>query len=182
MITTFRGAAPLFILLAGFLIAGLLVFPQYEEIGQLRSNVKEQREKRNQLAAETKRFEDYTGSLESVKAADRELVEYALPGDIDIPDLMMQMERIVAQNNLLLRGIGISSSTSAPGTGTVPTGSGIINLDLSGSYGALKQFFSTVTMNRRVMNPASVQFQPGDKSEVYNFSVTLSTYFVPKTE
>ena len=135
-------------------------------------------------------IEKYENSKEVFKNLD-----IILPGDSDVPNLIVQIEAMVNQSGMKMSDIDIatadqkelSKASAARNKGDtsqekVVSDYKIIAVDLmvNGDYIAFKKFLQTIEENMRLMNIESITFsQESQQSSgsTFEFNVILNTYY-----
>jgi Tfp pilus assembly protein PilO len=136
--------------------------------------------KQAELEQKQKNLED----LKSLKVdyesleADVQNLFYVLPDEKDLPDLYVQIENIVTQNNLDLQSINITELTAAEEAKPIP---GIdqlsINLTIGqADYFRLKSLLNDIENSLRLLDVASISYS----SQNNTFSIILNTYYRPE--
>lgn len=167
--------ASIVLFLASLGVGGFLVWPSYQELSDLRSQVGE-KEARLQAKENT---------LVQLKELQRELLTYekelkkidaTLPEDPQLPSLYDLVQSLSSLSGLLMQSI--SSSTAEPGEETeslVKTTTLIVQL--SGSYQGLKDFLSRAHASARVLNVQAVNIGSSEKEgEGLGIEVQLEAY------
>lgn len=137
-----------------------------------------------------KLIDKYKSSEEILKKLD-----YILPGDSDVPNLIVQIDAIAKESGMNVGNVdivvsdqkGTSKAEAARSGGTtnqektaVDYKVVTIGLEMSGDYTALKKFLQTVEENIRLIDIESITLstksQEGTGS-VFEFNVVLNTYY-----
>jgi Tfp pilus assembly protein PilO len=137
-----------------------------------------------------KLIDKYKNSEESLKKLDD-----ILPGDSDVPNLIVQIEAIAKESGMSVGGVNIavSNQEGASKAETVRSGGSAgqekvvvdyqvvtINLKMSGNYATLKAFLRAVEENMRLIDIESIAFSTKSREIIgstFEFDMVLSTYY-----
>lgn len=116
-----------------------------------------------------------------------------LPGDSDVPDLLVQIEALANAGGIVVKDVNIAvvddkeaSKAAAARTGgvaqeKVPSNYKTISIDLTatGDYSALKKFLQAIEENMRLIDVDSISFsgKTQGSSSLFDFNITLRTYY-----
>jgi Tfp pilus assembly protein PilO len=116
-----------------------------------------------------------------------------LPGDSDVPDLLVQIEAMANAGGMVVKDVNITvvddkeaSKAAAARTGAVaqekaPSNYKTISIDLTatGDYSALKKFLQAIEENMRLIDVDSISFsgKTQGSSSLFDFNITLMTYY-----
>lgn len=174
--------ASLTILIASIVVYSLLLKPAYEDVNQLRGDLVS----RSDLVSEQRRViekvKDLLDQYPSL-AGPRQKISLALPDEASYPTLLNQINGLTKASGLTLQSVSLSSLSSSQALG-LPAGPNVpimsviqINLDVSGSYQALKSFLQTIETNIRIMDLVSLAINPLANSNNYNYHLVVNTYY-----
>lgn len=167
---------------AALVVFGTLVRPEYELVLQLRNELASQ----TNLLLET---ESDIGRVQSLRAEyqNRERIitslNNSLPDQELIASLVSQINAISQSSGMLIGSLGISYLPVRPPAVQLSfaRGIGTLRLELSsvGSYSSLKRFLQLLETNIRVMdvNALAIDVAASPTQDVYNYSVTVDTYY-----
>lgn len=182
------------ILILGFIASVVLLdVPKAQSVLNLRQQIKTQEgklaEKRDlmniveKLTASYKEKQDVLGKL-----------DYIMPSNQDVPNLIVQLEAIANQGGVILQDVNITVGESQKGeskatevrTGETQTGTStsayrflVVDLKLLGDYPAFKNFLQALEENIRLMDIESITFMSKTESAtpLFEFEVVLKTYY-----
>lgn len=138
--------------------------------------------------------EKVTGDLEKIKETFEDLEEelnkvtYALPSEPETAELLIQLEALANENGLLLKAISfqeVSEEISeevtdkpAKVSDEIPK-SVLVNLQLTGTYEAFKNFLEALEKSLRIMDVLSIRFEPlsEELSNLYSFTLEIKAYW-----
>ena len=179
------------ILLLGFIaVVIFLDVPKVQEILDLRRKVETQEEalfQKEELMARVEKLKNkYEDNEESLTK-----VNYILPSEEEIPNLIVQLEAMALEAGLILERIEfhLSQETGQSRAAVRDSTQEVvedyktlsINLDLVGGYFAFKNFLELIEENIRLMNIDSISFSPQYSEEtellLFNFNTILTTYY-----
>ena len=165
----------LYIIILSFVALGVGIFltwPKYQEFQVLRGQVKNQR-------VELNNRQNYFADLESVQgellpfAEKLAKVQAALPDNPQLPALYDFLSRSAAFSGLSLRSL----SSSVPQRAnmlemrTIP-----ITLELTGSYGALKELLSRLQSSSRMTHVVSLNISDSQEPTRFSLTIQLNAY------
>lgn len=98
-------------------------------------------------------------------------IDIAIPSKEDLPRLLVEIPRLVAQNGMILSNIGFGQ-TSQENAGYRSTA---IHLTAQGTYVNLKSFLSAVEQNLRLYDVTEIKFSEARNGQ-HSFEFTLRGY------
>ncbi len=120
-------------------------------------------------------------------------LEYILPNNQDVPNLIVQAEAFAVESGLSLKKVDFFASDLGGSASKAKTIRGeetgktetkeyrilTISLELNGTYSALKGFLKIVEENIRLMNIRTINFMPKSGTQVsdFDFEVVLEVYY-----
>lgn len=173
--------------LAGILIIVVLVIlPLWQgTINSRQSLVSEKNllEKKQNLIFQIKSLSDkFQQSQDKVKK-----INFAIPRDQSVAELLVQFESIAAENGMVLNTIDFSEQAPAASfarqedfeSEIQPQSYKIlsINANLKGAYPSFKNFLNAIEKNIRLMDAQSVSLSPAGEGSLFNFTVGINTYW-----
>lgn len=165
-----------------------IFLPAYGEVSSLRQERDDWELKLN----ETRKLREKLGELDkkySALGSEAEKMAAAVPLKEDISGLLVQFEALSSQNGLILDSIAFSSPVKKQEAAAAPTSTGgettlsagakntVIDIGLSGTENALRNFLKAVENNLRLMDVSSVVFNVSASSEPTNFQVLINAYY-----
>jgi Tfp pilus assembly protein PilO len=109
--------------------------------------------------------------------ADVQNLFYVLPDNQDLPDLYVQIENIVKQNNLELQSINIAEAAPDPDQPAAEIEKLTINLTIGqADYFQLKNLLADLESSLRLIDVTSISYSNQNNS----FSLVLTTYYRPE--
>lgn len=153
------------VILAGLIIVGFmfLLFPLYEKVGGLKAKLEKRSE---ELQNKEKYFSKLNKLKQQLDGFKEEVVkiESSLPQEADILDVVNFISSLSSRNGLIMKSVTISkASQTAETKGVVKRTS--LNIGLSGSYEALKNFLSELQKSSRLIEVDSISFESTPKQE-----------------
>jgi len=178
----------------------VFVFPLFSSAREIYSDLNQKRqeiEKLKELSSKIGKIEqDYDSISEAI-----EKVLLALPEEKDLPQLLVQFEKIAVNNGLLLESIEFGEiskkeesdfirsiedyetlNQSKKMLSTFPNSS--VLLKVAGSYSAFKNYISALEKNVRSMDIYSIQFSNDSKmrslfsdSGIFEFDLGINVYY-----
>lgn len=166
------------ILILGFIgIVVLLDIPKVQNIFDLRNQIENQKKtlEKNQylIGVVEKLRESYEINKETLNK-----LEYIVPGEQEVPNLIVQLEAIAAKGGLILGEIGFPTEDKNTVTNQ-DYKSSTININLTGNYASFERFLSAIEENIRLMDVESITFTPAESEGVslFNFEVVFKVYY-----
>jgi len=161
------------------IIVGSIIFldvPTFQNISEFKTQIGTQQktldEEKMFISRVQTLIEEYDLNQEIFKKLD-----YILPVDSDVPNLIVQLESLTKDNGIILNDIQISSVVM--GDKTVNYGTIAISLKLSGDYRAFKNFLQATENNIRLADIDSINLASKEDSGIFTFEyeVNLNTYY-----
>ncbi len=134
---------------------------------------------KNQLLILQQKNEKLSGVLSEARALEGnlEMVRQALPTTDDVPALLLQLEEIAKQSGVAVQHLGFGGEKVAEESVEEPGGvvkSVSLTAVVTGSYDALRTFFSNLEETLRIVNVTNFRFSPTQQKEAENaLSITL---------
>lgn len=179
------GLVSIFIFIIGIALVFVFVLPDWNQFGVLKNNKAEkqrQLEEKRLLAA---RIGELSEKYESAKD-DLAKLSLVLPGDSQLPELIVQFENMAKTNSLSIADIDFSEIAGQAPTGQALTGQAgnlktvKTKLSLEGTYGNLKRLLDDIESNVRLMDVSEITFSSIDiESGVIKFSLDIKSYYLP---
>jgi len=173
-------------LIGAFVMYSSFLRPAYAGVNQLRGK----------LDATTQLFQQQNTIISGIqdtlskyqgRADLQETVSLALPNRDDVGFLIYQTVSIVKDANLNLTAISFNSAGASRAdqegndNGTPSIARVIVNLELNGSYDALKEFLKKLETNIRLMDISSIDIKPifekGVFQNAYSYTVSFTSYY-----
>ncbi len=175
------------ILLISILVIGtFLIWPKYQDLRSLQLEIGK---KRVELQYKEKHISNLQEVSEELKKYKTELskIDSALPFNPSLPSLFNFLQKASSQNGLIFRNVDSFSMTTPKEKPTVPTQPGIkeisLNLGVSGSYSAFRNFLSTLEKSARLIKIENISFSsPEEKLTVptqetpFDFDLSIRVY------
>ncbi len=178
----------LIVTLASFLIAllliGLLLFPKWQTLGNLRQEIVANQ---NALRSE----QAYAVQLNTAKArlnsyqTELAKIDSGLPNDPSLPSLFNFIQKAASEAGLAVNDIGsftIIQSASSTATNGLAYNKISLSVNVSGSYAAFKRFISSLEQTARLIEVEGLNFSAaltenaGEKAQgIFVFNLNLST-------
>lgn len=155
-------------------VIGMIFFitwPLYQRITNVQASISSamgQIEVTQNLLTVLDQLEKQFGALQS----DVQKVEVAIPKEEQLPELLVMMPLLVAQNGLKLTSIDFGSPAQESSYRTVT-----ISIVASGSYLNMQAFLRAIEQNLRIIDIVTLGVSPGDSKDDYGFDFVLKTYF-----
>lgn len=187
-------------LAAAVVVVLVLTIPGYEQLSQKRAELiseqtrleeaKEINQKLQDLIAQYNQYKNQAGKI-----------SMALPTEEDIPNLLVTLETMAAENGLVLQSLDASSPalstermvsprSSREGQVTPPSKPYQqldIKMSLNGSYGALKNWLASLEQNLRIIDVKTISFgsgkgegmvtEEGGASDIFDYDIGAVTYY-----
>ena len=172
--STMYGTVAFLLTVSAFLVCWKFIVPDYqknqEEIAQVEEEIKQAKTKLESLKVTQKSLEEI-GTL-----ADDLLV--AVPGDVDAPNLITELEALTAKHNTIIPSIQISNSSSFTSGGS--SNAVDVSFSVSGSFADMNSIVTSLEKDIRFMNIQSLSLSAGGEeagaSGAMSLSVELTAY------
>lgn len=175
---------------AALLIASLFIYttfiqPEYDNVILLRGTLAAKSALLDEQQKSTTQAKNLIAQYQSVAKASESL-SLALPNGEAVSSLMLQLNALSQLNGVGMQSVGISYLPIKPSLTKLSFATGLgtlqIDLRLSGSYGAFKQFLQALEKNIRIMNVKSFGIQSAGKPEqdIFIFNLVVDAYYQPK--
>ncbi len=162
-----------------------LIKPAYGNVLSLQSQIKTYDDALSQGNILQAKISADKQQLASFSQSDVDRLNKLIPDTIDNVKLIIDIKNIALQSGMLLKSINVSDTKDAVDQSGNPTSNnpfGIQSVDLSfvvtSSYPNFVLFLQRLEQSLRLVDVRSVSFTPTDTSNVYDFSVTLRTYWL----
>lgn len=165
------------ILILGFIgVVVLLDIPKVQGIFDLKNQIENQQkvlEEKQYLVGIVEKLRDaYDSNKETLNK-----LEYIVPKEQEVPNLIVQLETIAVKGGLVLREVGFTAEKK-DATTQENYESLIVNMNLTGDYAALGRFLSAVEENIRLMDVKSITFTTqSEAASIFNFNVVFKVYY-----
>lgn len=199
----FLGGVALVILFFGY---SLVIEPRWEEIRTTGvSDLREEEQRlteRRQYRDRLERLATDFRTLQRNRAEEIRKLRDVLPNEADIPELLVQLDGLAAQESVQLdtitvvregegqQGSAAGQETSAPaapseGTGSIRTLQVSVHFTKGQQYAQFKEFLRAVEEHIRLFDVISLQYAPArgeaaDKGEVYQLN--FKTYYTAENQ
>ena len=177
------------ILILGFIaIVIFLDMPEIQGILDLRKNIKNEKElflEKQDISAKVEKLrEDYKANEENIKK-----VNYILPSDKDIPNLIVQLEALAFEGGMILENFDLSTTEERVVSRAAEVRTQeevqikdyqilVIDLKLIGDYSGLKRFLEAIEENMRLMDIESITLSPQSEGALlFDFEIIIKTYY-----
>lgn len=171
----------------GFLVATILVYslllaPSYREVNRLRGDLAARRalvEDQKKVAGQV---QELLTKYESV-AGLQDRISRVLPAKEDYPSIINQIRGLAEVSQLTLESVNINALPAVRGaaiqpgeTTLLPPGTLQADISVNGSYGALKNFLTSLERNIRIMDVVDVAMNPGT-GQNFSAKLVVKTYY-----
>ena len=195
-----------FIFLAGAFLLGVLYlrpeWQRFQDMGHELTELEEISREFDELIGSRDRL---LGLINSISKENLERVDRMLPQGPHASDFLVSLEALTVQSGMALRRIDLvspegerKSEALVPRAGAggaaagqpKPGGPGVappraaketqtlpFNLQVAGSYGALKKFLESTERNLRLIDVEGISFSASGKGEASEFTIKAKTYY-----
>ncbi|MCD6500489.1 type 4a pilus biogenesis protein PilO [bacterium] len=164
---------PILLFLTLILVTYFLL-PQYQKFKNLTDQVEK---KRAEFSQKEKYFSNLKQISENLKDYQTSLlkIETALPQDLSLSDLLNFLQKISAENGLLLKNVVQAKESKMEAKGILAkVKETYFNLNLIGSYASLKGFLQALEKSSRLIEVESVFVDETDEGlPKYNISIKV---------
>lgn len=157
------------------LILGIIFYwqPKYQEINNLRMEIKEKKIELENKEAYFSELSQFSLKLEKY-SSELDKINSFLPTSPGIPDIFSFLQKESFQNGLTLDKIGLEKPSLLKKESRIfkiP-----LSLTLSGHYSAFKNFLSSIQKSARLIEIESISFSAPDKEETFSFNLKIKIY------
>ncbi len=173
---------------AALLIMSLVVFsnlirPEYSETQEMRGRISMKSQLFGEQGAATAQIQRLVADYQGL-ASIQDTLSLLIPQEEHAPQALNQVTNIAKANNLDIQSINTQKlpfQPKKPGqTSLLIKRVGVLRVDiqLSGTYEALKAFIQTIETNIRIMDVQRIDIATqSDPNKPYLFNVTIDTYY-----
>lgn len=163
-------------IITSIILAVFLFLPEYQKLDDLQDQLLEKRielENQNkytsQLLATERNFEENQELVNKINSA--------LPIGPDIPSLLNFLQEVSLETGMSLEGVSWQKLPSSREEKKGPLEEYSLNLELSGSYFAFKNFLFSLEKSSRLINVIESKFSvPEEENESIFFNIVLKVY------
>jgi len=163
----------IFIVIA-MVLAVILVLPGYRQLQSFQAGVELRQ-------AELQRTRNYFADLRNISEELKEnqeallKIDSALPPELSLPSFLDYLEKISAENNLILGKIGQVRSSASGQRSHIREHH--LSFSLSGSYSSFKEWLNTLEKSSRLIEITSIRFSsPESREEPVDFGLGIKFY------
>lgn len=169
---------------ASLFVYATLVRPAYEVITLLRG----------ELASKTSFLEKQQAAISDVQqllaqyqgvARLSDSLSMALPNKESVSSILAQITAISQSSGVVVQSVGITYLPLKPANATISLARGLgtlrLDIEMAGTYAALKRFLQSLETNIRVMDVQNLTIDPigGSDQDLFNYSLNVDTYYQP---
>lgn len=116
----------------------------------------------------------------AIDSADRDLLTKLLPDHIDNIRLVIDIDEMAKAYGMRIRNFKTDATDKKDTIGKDQTPYGTLTLSFSTTapYNTFLGFLRDLEKSLRVLDVTSIQFSSGDQNQLYDYSVTLKTYWL----
>lgn len=154
-----------------FLLGYFWIFPQYKSFQEVNTQLQNKR-------IELRDKEEYFSKIEMAKAALEEYkgelskIDSALPSEPFLSSVLNVLEKTSIENGLVLSQIGFSKVLDSSRALKEIR----LEIGVTGSYPAFKNFLSTLENNSRLIEVENISFSTPKEKEPFTFDLDIKTY------
>ena len=121
---------------------------------------------------------------DSISQDNLDKIKKLAPDSVDNVRLIIDINGIATRRGMTIRGVKIQSggsSTSKQGSlgpDNNPYGSIVLSFSVTAPYDVFKSFLKDLERSLRIVDVQTLAFTASDKTDVYDYSVTLKTYWL----
>lgn len=173
---------PFILLLASVGLFLLVIKPHYTSIGVIRDESKQYDDAITRAKAVTAKRDELVARRDSFSPEDVARLNTLLPANVDNVRLAIDIDNLASHYGTTIKSIKFSSqdtaSAGAIGPDTKPYGTVGMSFMITLTYDQFRNFLADLEQSLRILDITSVSFKPSDTSPLYDFSVSLSTYWL----
>lgn len=156
-----------------FLITYFFVYPAVLEVKNNKKDLLISQKTIEQKENTLSKFKEVSVKYKAAQS-DFQKLNQMLPSEPDIVSQLIQIETLTGNNGLIMEDISFGSwqASKENQVGILP-----VNLEVTGSYSAFKNFLEAIAKNLNLMDVEAISFQPSKEGEEkYTFSLVINTY------
>lgn len=171
----------IFLLVASLGLGLLLLWPTYQELSQLRAQVKEVRERLERGEAVVSQLKEVRGQVE-MHQEDFAKMSIGVPQEVRLPAVYDLVQDLGSSSGVLVQAI---EANTIRGDEEREGGVAIteLNLQVSGSYEGLKSFLGALRRSARILNVQSVRVDVSETEEgasILDIAIEMNVYSYEK--
>jgi Tfp pilus assembly protein PilO len=169
---------------ASLFVYATLIRPEYNTVTLLRGELTS---KTDFLAKQQAAISDVQQLLAQYQGVARlsESLSMALPNKENVSSILSQITAIAQSSGIAVQSVGITYLPLKPANASISLARGIgtlrLNIEMAGSYAALKKFMQSLETNIRVMDVQTLTIDPIGRSDqdLFSYSLNVDTYYQP---
>lgn len=168
------------LLVASLIIYASFIRPEYEKINQSRGSLATKSRFFEEQSEIIKNIGDYLSTAEVNIKKSQELINSALPTDIETSSLFYQASTLARVNNLSMDEFGLEILPIKPTpAGALLKGRGIVQIELklSGTYQSLKGFLTQLEKNIRLMDSVKLTIKTTAAKDIHDYELVINSYY-----
>lgn len=121
---------------------------------------------------------------DQISPDDLDRLQKLVPDSVDDIRLIIDINGIAARRGMTIKNIKIngdetpSNGAIALGPDTAPYKSLVLSFGVSAPYAQFKGFLEDLEQSLRIVDVTALSFTPTDKSDVYDYSISIRTYWL----
>lgn len=171
---------PLFLILIAGSVFFTFIDPVYKETNEVKEKISRLDEALNRSREIAKLRDSLNERRNSISPNDLDFLQKILPNHVDNVELVLEVDRLAAQDGVLLQDTTVSGETRAENTLGPDEGSiGTIemNIRVIGPYNAFRTFVMDLERSLRISDIIAMGFS-ADDDDLSQYSVTVRTYWL----
>lgn len=163
------------ILLISILVIGVfLVFPKCQDLGSLQLEIGKKRAELQYKEKHISNLQEVSEELEKYKP-ELSKIDSALPSEPSLPSLFNFLQKASSQSGLIFRNVDSFSVATPEEKPEIKEIS--LNLGVSGSYSAFRNFLSTLEKSARLIEIENISFSsPKEKETSFSFDLRIKVH------
>jgi uncharacterized protein YoxC len=171
------------LLIIGIALGLLLVFvkPQYAQVQTVRSQVAQYDAAIAQVQAAVKQKDQLLAKKNSFNPEDIKRLQRFLPDKVDQVKWIIDVNGIANKYRANIAKIKLteeSKSQSGLGTTEVGYGATTLSFNIGLTYEDFQKFLMDIEQSLQLMDVAEITFKPATDSNIYDYTITLRTYWL----
>jgi Tfp pilus assembly protein PilO len=150
--------------------------PEWATVGELKSQVTQYDTTLQQADDAIQKLVDDQAKIKSISASDLQRLNVLVPDSLNTINMIIDFSNISSNYGLSIKNIKIVPGANS--SSKYHYNSAGLSFSVNSSYDNFKQFLNGIESSLHIIDVTSVSFTPDAKSNLYNFSVTLNTYWL----
>lgn len=172
-----KNGLSLILILVSIVAGYFYIYPMYQDIGVLQEQQQEYEETLADFAEVESRKAELIAQYNNLSDADKRNIEIAVPEEVNIPLLVLDLAGIGADHNTDVDSVDTSFTENDGGVSYVD-----VTITLTATYDEFNGFMQDVEDSTQILDVVEVSRAEDTeaRTELGNYDVTLRAYYLPR--